>query len=128
MANDTDRDDVRGRLIVPGGGRTRPLLDRAVPVARRAQSDPEAVASKSYKLRQSTVDRVREMAAEQGVGIGELADWLLNAALDAVENGELAIPVRRVQVEVNVLGRRRVGRPAQTRIARAERERDDDTS
>jgi hypothetical protein len=101
------------------------LLDRAVRGRKPAAGadDPDAIATKSYKIRNGTAARIREIAANYDVGIGDLVDFAISAALDSIEAGELELPLRRV--EVTVLDRGKVGRPSARRLAR-ERQNDKD--
>lgn len=85
--------------------------------ARQVPDDPDAFVDKTYKVRKRTVDRVKARAQAANVGIGELVDWALTKVLDDLEAGTLTLPVGTVQIEVPVLGGRRVGRPALRRIA-----------
>jgi hypothetical protein len=85
--------------------------------ARQASDDPDAFVDKTYKVRKRTVDRVKARAQAANVGIGELVDWALTKVLDDLDAGTLTLPVGTVQIEVPVLGGRRVGRPALRRIA-----------
>ncbi|HEY0739311.1 MAG TPA: hypothetical protein VGD69_30595 [Herpetosiphonaceae bacterium] len=85
--------------------------------ARQVPEDPDAFVDKTYKVRKRTVERVKAQAQAANVGIGELVDWALTKVLDDLDAGTLTLPVGTVQIEVPVLGGRRVGRPALRRIA-----------
>ncbi|HEX6291283.1 MAG TPA: hypothetical protein VFZ66_19020 [Herpetosiphonaceae bacterium] len=96
------------------GGLVKHVVTQA---SRQAPEDPDTFVDKTYKVRKRTVDRVKERAQAANVGIGELVDWALTKVLDDLDAGTLTLPVGTVQIEVPVLGGRRVGRPALRRIA-----------
>jgi hypothetical protein len=105
-----------------------PLLDQLPDRRPPDAPDPESITTKAYKVRVGTHQRVQAVAAHHDVGIGELVDWAIAVALDDLERGERTLPVRRVQVEVAMVDRGRVGRPSMRRIVRGLREQDDGTA
>ena len=49
---------------------------------------------KTYLLTEGLIDRVKQVAAKQGVGHSELVRWALQTILDEVEAGTREIPVK----------------------------------
>lgn len=59
---------------------------------RRKKANPNKPIRKTYLISQEIIDRIEIMADQERVGINELTRYLLTAALDLAENGEIEIP------------------------------------
>lgn len=56
--------------------------------------------NRTYRIRPATIARLNERAADLGVGVSDLADFLLSAALDQLAAGALAVPTRTAALKI----------------------------
>ena len=75
----------------------------STPAPKRPQDSP-GMQKKSYVLTPEIVRRVAEQAEAHGVGVGEMARYLLTFAMDQIDSGVHEIPVEVEVVEKRSLG------------------------
>lgn len=77
------------------------------PSQRRAEPPPPKTPPRNRKKRKTyhlpvrLIEEIEALAAEEKVGISDLATYLLDAALEAVHRGELTIPTRTAKQKID---------------------------
>lgn len=112
--------------------RTKPPTDRSTVALPRStllrdlpphgqdvsNDDPARIVNKTYKLPAGVIAAVKDLAATNNVGIGELVTWMLSEGIKDLTEGRRQLPVHTAHIEVPVLGERRGRPPAMRRIAK----------
>lgn len=84
-----------------------PETESAAPSRRRNAPPPPKTPPrnrkrrKTYYLPEYVIQDIEELAAQEQVGISDLATYLLDAALNAVHQGDLAIPTRTAKQKID---------------------------
>jgi hypothetical protein len=56
--------------------------------------------NRTYRLRVDTTARLSAAAEQLGVGVSDLADYLLSAGLDQIAAGRLEVPTRTAALRI----------------------------
>ena len=65
---------------------------------RRASPYDTKYARHTYRVREGTHERLKDIAAENGIGLNDLVRWVFDRFLDGHDSGDIKLPIEEYVV------------------------------